>query len=82
MSDPGCREYSRAAAMTRLVVPDILEQAQYVTDNGEFVTLIAHMTEDRLPRLDSILQHWNGKYSMEGIGLYIVNNNYNILFFI
>lgn len=64
MSEGTCNEYARAAAMTRLIIPDILEHAQYMPDSGEFVTLIAHMTEDRLPKLDIILQHWNGPVSV------------------
>ncbi|KAK2164281.1 hypothetical protein LSH36_66g01025 [Paralvinella palmiformis] len=68
MSDRGCHEYERAAAMRRLIVPDILDHAQYISENSEFVSLIAHMTEDRLTQLDNLLQHWNGPVS---IALYI-----------
>ena len=62
MSDRGCHEYERAAAMRRLIVPDILDHAQYISENSEFVSLIAHMTEDRLTQLDNLLQHWNGEW--------------------
>ena len=61
MLDRVCYKYGRAAAMRRLIVPDLLDHAQYILENAEFVSLIAHMTEDRLPRLDTLLQHWNGK---------------------